>query len=204
MNISKGNKAKSRNVERARLSSFLCRDNSSCLSVSSPPHSPQPAWGDAMVHNWLFIQGRIVLFVTHLFILAENRTERSPLREPWNLGIELVMNSVGCSTFSDFLLSEPYLISIHCMISVQGYICLVTQATKCLHDNSRAKWSPYHNRISGRQFTCQSVLALIHHLIFFNYRFVLYKNEWCLIPSWRHSFQRHAHVGFHELCSYAL
>lgn len=131
---SEGNKEKSRNVERAHLSSLLCGDDSSCLSVSSPPHSPQPAWGDAMVHNWLFIQGRIVLFITHLLILAENRTERSPLREPWSLGIVLVVNSVGCSTFSDFLLGEPYLVS-HTLDDFSSRLHL-----PCYSSNQKLAW----------------------------------------------------------------
>lgn len=163
-NISEGDKTKSMNRDRALLSSLPSGDDSSCLYASSPPCSPRPAWGDALVPNWWFIQGRIVLLVIHLLIQAEDRTERSPLREPWSSGIVLVRLAIGLSRPS-WWVNHTWCLT-HWMNSVQGCICLVTQATECLHDNSGAEWSLYHNKISGRWFTCQSVLALIHHLMF--------------------------------------
>lgn len=80
------------------------------LSVSALlPHSPLPAWGDSVVQNQLFNQGRIVLLFTHLFILAENRTETLPQRETWSSGVVLVVSCVAHTADSLFLVSEPHL-----------------------------------------------------------------------------------------------
>lgn len=82
-----------------------------CLFISAP-HSLLTAWGDSMVHNWLFIQGKIAFLFTHLLILAEIIAETSLPRASWSSGLMLVMScGVFYGAYSSFLVNEPHLVT---------------------------------------------------------------------------------------------